>query len=115
MTEQIQNIQISELHPFQNHPFRVKGDETMAALCDLIREYGVLSLLAKPKSDGYKVISRHRRRTVAIKLGLKELPVLARNITGDEAVILMVNSNIQRENLLPGEKAFAYKMKLDAM
>ncbi len=116
MREQVQNIPILQLHPFQNHPFQVKDDEAMAALCDSIREYGVLSpLLAKPTTEGYEVVSGHRRRAAAIKLGLKELPVLVRDMTDDEAVILMVDSNIQLENLLPSEKAFAYKMKLESM
>ncbi len=116
MKEQVQNILISQLRPFRNHPFQVKDDEAMTALCDSIREYGVLSpLLARPTTDGYEVVSGHRRRAAAMKLGLKELPVLVRDMTDDEAVILMVDSNIQRENLLPSEKAFAYKMKLEAM
>ena len=88
----------------------------MAALCGSIQEYGILSpLLARPAGEGYEVISGHRRRLAALKLGLLELPVLIRSMTDDEAVILMVDSNIQRENLLPSEKAFAYKMKLEAM
>lgn len=88
----------------------------MAALCDSIREYGILSpLLARPAGEGYEVVSGHRRRLAAMKLGLRELPVLVRDMSNDEAVILMVDSNIQRENLLPSEKAFAYKMKLEAM
>ncbi len=112
MKEQVQNILISQLHPFQNHPFQLKDDEAMTALCDSIREYSVLSpMLARPTTDGYEVVSGHRRRAAAMKLGLKELPVLVRDMTDDEAVILMVDSNIQRENLLPSEKAFAYKMK----
>ena len=116
MTEQVLNIPISQLHPFRNHPFQVKHDEAMTALCDSIREYGILSpLLARPASDGYELISGHRRRAAALKLGLKELPVLVRDMTDDEAVILMVDSNLQRENILPSEKAFAYKMKLEAM
>lgn len=116
MNEQVRNIPIAQLHPFRNHPFQVKDDEAMAALCDSIREYGILSpLLARPAGEGYEVVSGHRRRLAAMKLGLRELPVLVRDMSNDEAVILMVDSNIQRENLLPSEKAFAYKMKLEAM
>lgn len=116
MKEQVQEIRITELHPFRNHPFHVKDDESMQALCDSIREYGVLSpLLARPTGEGYEIVSGHRRRSAALKLGLEKLPVLVREMTDDEAIILMVDSNIQRENLLPSEKAFAYKMKLEAM
>ena len=116
MKEQVQEIRITELHPFRNHPFHVKDDESMQALCDSIREYGVLSpLLARPTEEGYEIVSGHRRRSAALKLGLEKLPVLVREMTDDEAIILMVDSNIQRENLLPSEKAFAYKMKLEAI
>lgn len=116
MKEQVQEIRITELHPFRNHPFYVKDDESMQALCDSIREYGVLSpLLARPTGEGYEIVSGHRRRSAALKLGLEKLPVLVREMTDDEAIILMVDSNIQRENLQPSEKAFAYKMKLEAI
>ena len=116
MNEQVRSIPISQLYPFQYHPFHVRDYEAMAALCGSIQEYGILSpLLARPAGEGYEVISGHRRRLAALKLGLLELPVLIRSMTDDEAVILMVDSNIQRENLLPSEKAFAYKMKLEAM
>lgn len=116
MNEQVRSIPISQLYPFQYHPFHVRDDEAMAALCGSIQEYGILSpLLARPAGEGYEVISGHRRRLAALKLGLLELPVLIRSMTDDEAVILMVDSNIQRENLLPSEKAFAYKMKLEAV
>ena len=116
MNEQVRSIPISQLYPFQYHPFHVRDNEAMAALCGSIQEYGILSpLLARPAGEGYEVISGHRRRLAALKLGLLELPVLIRSMTDDEAVILMVDSNIQRENLLPSEKAFAYKMKLEAM
>ena len=116
MKEQVQEIRITELHPFRNHPFYVKDDESMQALCDSIREYGVLSpLLARPTGEGYEIVSGHRRRSAALKLGLEKLPVLVREMTDDEAIILMVDSNIQRENLLPSEKAFAYKMKFEAI
>ena len=116
MKEQVQEIRITDLHPFRNHPFCVKDDESMQALCDSIRQYGVLSpLLARPTGEGYEIVSGHRRRAAAMKLGLDKLPVLVRDMTDDEAIILMVDSNIQRENLLPSEKAFAYKMKLEAL
>lgn len=116
MTEQVQEIRIDQLRGFKDHPFQVKDNEELQALCDSIREYGVLSpLLARPTGDGYEIISGHRRKAAALRLGLDKLPVLVRNMTDDEAVILMVDSNIQRENLLPSEKAFAYKMKLEAM
>lgn len=110
MNEQVRSIPVSQLYPFQYHPFYVRDDEAMAALCGSIQEYGILSpLLARPAGEGYEVISGHRRRLAALKLGLLELPVLIRSMTDDEAVILMVDSNIQRENLLPSEKAFAYE------
>lgn len=116
MTEQVQEIRIDQLRGFKDHPFRVKDNEELQALCDSIREYGVLSpLLARPTEDGYEIVSGHRRKAAALKLGLDKLPVLVRDMTDDEAVILMVDSNIQRENLLPSEKAFAYKMKLEAI
>ena len=116
MTEQVQEIALTELHSFKGHPFQVKADESMQALCDSIMEYGVLSpLLARPTEDGYEIVSGHRRKAAALRLGLDKLPVLVRDMSDDEAVILMVDSNIQRENLLPSEKAFAYKMKLDAI
>ena len=116
MTEQVQEIRIDQLRGFKDHPFQVKDNEELQTLCDSIREYGVLSpLLARPTEDGYEIISGHRRKAAALKLGLDKLPVLVRDMTDDEAIILMVDSNIQRENLLPSEKAFAYKMKLEAM
>ena len=116
MTEQVRMIPISDLRPFRDHPFQVKDDDAMQTLCDSIREYGVLSpLLARLTEDGFQLVSGHRRRCAALKLGLEELPVLVREMTDDEAVILMVDSNIQRENLLPSEKAFAYKMKFEAL
>ncbi len=88
----------------------------MQTLCDSIREYGILSpLLARPADDGFEIVSGHRRKAAALRLGLDRLPVLVRDMSDDEAVILMVDSNIQRENLLPSEKAFAYKMKLEAL
>lgn len=116
MTEQVQEIRIDQLRGFKDHPFQVKDNEELQALCDSIREYGVLSpLLARPTEDGYEIISGHRRKAAALRLGLDKLPVLVRDMTDDEAIILMVDSNIQRENLLPSEKAFAYRMKFDAV
>lgn len=116
MKEQLLELRLEELHGFRNHPFQVKDDEAMNALCESIAQYGVLSpLLARPTGEGYEIISGHRRRAAALRLGLDKLPVLVREMTDDDAVILMVDSNIQRENLLPSEKAFAYKMKLEAM
>lgn len=116
MKERIQEISVCDLHSFRNHPFQVKDDESLQALCDSIREYGILSpLLARPTDDGFEIVSGHRRKAAALRLGLDRLPVLVRDMSDDEAVILMVDSNIQRENLLPSEKAFAYKMKLDAL
>ena len=116
MKEQVQEISVCDLHSFRNHPFQVKDDESLQALCDSIREYGILSpLLARPTDDGFEIVSGHRRKAAALRLGLDRLPVLVRDMSDDEAVILMVDSNIQRENLLPSEKAFAYKMKLDAL
>lgn len=116
MEEKVLSIPIEQLTGFRNHPFQVKDNEELQALCDSIREYGVLSpLLARPVEHGYEIVSGHRRRAAALKLGLETLPVLVREMTDDEATILMVDSNIQRENLLPSEKAFAYKMKLEAI
>lgn len=117
MAEKVMDIQMDKLAEFRNHPFQIKDDESLNALCESIRDYGVLSpLLARPTADGnYEIVSGHRRKAAAMKLGLEKLPVLVREMTNDEAVILMVDSNIQRENLLPSEKAYAYKMKLEAM
>ena len=116
MKERLMELRLEELHGFQNHPFRVQNDESMDALCESIALHGVLSpLLARPTGEGYEIISGHRRRAAALRLGMDKLPVLVREMSDDEAVILMVDSNIQRENLLPSEKAFAYKMKLEAM
>ena len=116
MTEQVKEIAISELHSFKGHPFHVTNDAAMAALCESVQAYGVLSpLLARPAENGYEIISGHRRKAVAVMLGMDKLPVLVREMADDEAVILMVDSNLQRENILPSEKAFAYRMKLEAL
>lgn len=114
--EFISQLSPDKLTPFAKHPYRVREDTAMDELVESIRVHGVLSpLLARPKGEGYELVSGHRRRLAAQKLGLPTVPVLVREMTDDEAVILMVDSNLQRENLLPSEKAFAYKMKLEAM
>ena len=114
--EFISQLPPDKLTPFAKHPYRVREDAAMDELVESIRVHGVLSpLLARPKGESYELVSGHRRRLAAQKLGLSTVPVLVRERTDDEAVILMVDSNLQRENLLPSEKAFAYKMKLEAM
>ncbi len=116
MKEYIQQLSPDKLVPFQSHPYQVREDAALSELMESIRTHGVLSpLLARPKGEGYELVSGHRRRLAAQKLDLPTVPVLVREMTDDEAVILMVDSNLQRENLLPSEKAFAYKMKLEAM
>ena len=114
--EFISQLPPDKLSPFEKHPYQVREDAAMDELTESIRVHGILSpLLARPKGEGYELVSGHRRRLAAQKLGLPTVPVLVREMTDDEAVILMVDSNLQRENLLPSEKAFAYKMKLEAM
>ena len=116
--EQVQQIPIDELHPFTNHPFKVLDDEAMTRTVESIAQYGVLApLIARPRpdGDGYEIISGHRRQYAAKLAGLETLPVIVRNMDDDAAVILMVDSNLQREHILPSERALAYKMKLDAM
>lgn len=114
--EFISQLPPDKLMSFAKHPYRVQEDAAMDELVESVRTYGILSpLLARPKGEGYELVSGHRRRLAAQKLGLPTVPVLVREMTDDEAVILMVDSNLQRENLLPSEKAFAYKMKLEAM
>lgn len=114
--EFISQLPPDKLTPFAKHPYQVREDAAMDELVESIRVHGVLSpLLARPKGESYELVSGHRRRLAAQKLGLPTVPVLVREMTDDEAVILMVDSNLQRENLLPSEKAFAYKMKLEAM
>ena len=116
MKEFISQLPPDKLSPFAKHPYRVREDAAMDELVESIRVHGILSpMLARPKGEGYELVSGHRRRLAAQKLGLPTVPVLVREMTDDEAVILMVDSNLQRENLLPSEKAFAYKMKLEAM
>ena len=115
--EKVIALSASLLEPFQVHPFRVASGEEMEQLKESIREYGVLSpLLVRPRGDGrYEIVSGHLRKAACEALGIIELPVLVRDMTDDEAVILMVDSNIQREHILPSEKAFAYKMKMEAL
>ena len=115
--EQVQQIPIGELFPFKNHPFKVLDDESMQRTVESVEQYGVLSpLIARPRPEGgYEIISGHRRQHAAQLAGLDTLPVIVRNMDDDAAVLLMVDSNLQRENILPSERAFAYKMKLEAM
>ena len=116
--EQVQQIPIGELFPFKEHPFKVLDDEAMTRTVESIAQYGVLApLIARPRpdGDGYEIISGHRRQYAAKLAGLDTLPVIVRQMSDDAAVILMVDSNLQREHILPSERAFAYKMKLDAM
>ena len=116
--EQVQQIPIDALHPFTNHPFKVLDDEAMTRTVESIAQYGVLApLIARPRpdGDGYEIISGHRRQYAAKLAGLDTLPVIVRQMSDNAAVILMVDSNLQREHILPSERAFAYKMKLDAI
>ena len=116
--EQVQQIPIDALHPFTNHPFKVLDDEAMTRTVESIAQYGVLAPLIarhRPDGDGYEIISGHRRQYAAKLAGLDTLPVIVRQMSDDAAVILMVDSNLQREHILPSERAFAYKMKLDAI
>ena len=115
--EQVQQIPIGELFPFKNHPFKVLDDESMQRTVESVEQYGVLSpLIARPRPEGgYEIISGHRRQHAAQLAGLDTLPVIVRQMDDDAAVLLMVDSNLQRENILPSERAFAYKMKLDAI
>ena len=116
--EQVQQIPIDTLHPFTNHPFKVLDDEAMTRTVESIAQYGVLApLIARPRpdGDGYEIISGHRRQYAAKLAGLDTLPVIVRQMSDDAAVILMVDSNLQREHILPSERALAYKMKLEAI
>ena len=115
--EQVQQIPLAELFPFKNHPFKVLDDESMQRTVESVEQYGVLSpLIARPRPEGgYEIISGHRRQHAAQLAGLDALPVIVRQMDDDAAVLLMVDSNLQRENILPSERAFAYKMKLEAI
>ena len=115
--EQVQQIPIGELYPFKNHPFKVLDDESMQRTVESVEQYVVLSpLIARPRPEGgYEIISGHRRQHAAQLAGLDALPVIVRQMDDDAAVLLMVDSNLQRENILPSERAFAYKMKLEAL
>ena len=115
--EQVQQIPIGELYPFKNHPFKVLDDESMQRTVESVEQYGVLSpLIARPRPEGgYEIISGHRRQHAAQLAGLDALPVIVRQMDDDAAVLLMVDSNLQRENILHSERAFAYKMKLEAL
>ncbi|MCL2409964.1 MAG: ParB/RepB/Spo0J family partition protein [Oscillospiraceae bacterium] len=114
--EYIENLPLNKLAAFENHPFRVTQDEELQKLVDSIKENGVLiPAIARPKGDGFELIAGHRRKFACQILGIETMPVLVRDITNEQAVISMVDSNVQRENVLPSEKAFAYKMKLEAL
>ena len=115
--EKIQEIPLSELHPFKDHPFKVKDDDAMIETADSIKKYGVLvPAIARPLPDGgYELVAGHRRRRASELAGKETMPVIVRNLDDDAATIIMVDSNLQRENLLPSERAFAYKMKLEAI
>lgn len=115
--EKIQNLPLAELHPFQNHPFKVLDDEAMQRTVESVARYGVLApAIARPRPEGgYEIISGHRRLHAAALTGLKTIPVIVRNMDDDAAVIAMVDANLQRETILPSERAFAYRMKLEAM
>lgn len=115
--EQIQRLALSELHPFKDHPFRVLDDDRMMETVESVKEYGVLvPIIARPMADGgYEIVSGHRRKRACELAGLKEIPAIVRDLDDDEAVIIMVDSNLQRENILPSERAKAYQMKLEAI
>lgn len=115
--ESVRNIPISEINDFPNHPFKVKMDENMSDLMDSIKEHGVLvPALVRPKEDGtYEMVAGHRRKFASELADLEEIPCIIRDLTDDEATLIMIDSNLQRERILPSEKAFAYKMKLEAM
>ena len=115
--EKVVTLNPADISDFPNHPFKVKQDEAMAEMLDSVKQYGVLvPALVRPKSDGgYEMVAGHRRKCAATLAGITEMPCIVRNLTDDEATIIMVDSNLQRETILPSEKAFAYKMKLEAM
>lgn len=115
--EKVVTLNPADISDFPNHPFKVKQDEAMAEMVDSVKRYGVLvPALVRPKADGgYEMVAGHRRKCAATLAGITEMPCIVRNLTDDEATIIMVDSNLQRETILPSEKAFAYKMKLEAM
>lgn len=115
--EQIQRLALSELHPFKDHPFRVLDDDRMMETVESVKEYGVpVPIIARPMADGgYEIVSGHRRKRACELAGLNEIPAIVRDLDDDEAVIIMVDSNLQRENILPSERAKAYQMKMEAM
>ena len=115
--EKVVTLNPADISDFPNHPFKVKQDEAMAEMVDSVKQYGVLvPALVRPKADGgYEMVAGHRRKCAAMLAGITEMPCIIRNLTDDEATIIMVDSNLQRETILPSEKAFAYKMKLEAM
>lgn len=117
MTEQIVEIPLTQLHPFEGHPFKVQDDDAMLEMADSIRQYGVLvpGIVRPDPGGGYEMIACHRRHRASQLAGKETMPVIVRNMDDDAAIIIMVDSNLQRENILPSERAFAYKMKLDAM
>ena len=115
--EQVQEIPLSELHPFEGHPFKVLDDDAMAQAVESIRDYGITTpLLVRPDPDGgYEIISGHRRHHAAELSGMETVPCIVRKMDDDAAIIMMVDSNLQRESILPSERAYAYKMKMDAI
>ena len=116
VTEEIRSVPLSQLHPFKNHPFKVLDDDAMSETVESVKQIGVVvPLIARPTEDGYEIVSGHRRHHAAELAGLETVPVIVREMDDDSAVIFMVDSNLQRENILPSEKALAYKMKMDAM
>lgn len=116
VTEEIRSVPLSQLHPFKDHPFKVLDDDAMSETVESVKQIGVVvPLIARPAEDGYEIVSGHRRHHAAELAGLETVPVIVREMDDDSAVIFMVDSNLQRENILPSEKALAYKMKIDAM
>ena len=116
VTEEIRSVPLAQLHPFKDHPFKVLDDDAMSETVESVKQIGVVvPLIARPTEDGYEIVSGHRRHHAAELAGLETVPVIVREMDDDSAVIFMVDSNLQRENILPSEKALAYKMKMDAM
>lgn len=116
VTEEIRSVPLSQLHPFKDHPFKVLDDDAMSETVESVKQIGVVvPLIARPAEDGYEIVSGHRRHHAAELAGLETVPVIVREMDDDSAVIFMVDSNLQRENILPSEKALAYKMKMEAM